>query len=354
MASPIEFSYTHYRQQILNEAQKLGLGIHAYCPYQEYPGLETLFVYNKALTTSAEILMHISGTHGIEGKAGAEIQCHLLRRHGLDIVDSSHGILLVFALNPFGFEFHRRVSIENIDLNRNTGADLPRPPQRNSGDWLRPLWRSKTLGEQLRGFGQTLTLMAVQGISPVTKMFAEGQLVEPHGVFYSGLDKAIEIQTFIKQLQPFLPKASRLKVLDIHTGLGRLYEEMLMASSKETGTLNKVFSKALEIPGEKPYSYRGHGLLSDRLGTEFPNIDVQVIVQEFGIKSTAHSLLALLLENKYHWEYFNKVSNKLYLKHPIKKMFAETFFNSDPDWLSWLKKEGAERFFQWLESPSIH
>ena len=107
-----------------------------------------------------------------------------------------------------------------------------------------------------------------------------------------------------------------------------------------------TFKKPIDIPGEKPNSYRGAGLLSDRLEYEFPKTKIHFIVQEFGVKSTLKSFFALSLENQYHWNHFTKVPKDIYLKHPIKKLFKKTFFSEDPQWLSWLKKEGTERFLQ--------
>ena len=61
-----------------------------------------------------------SGLHGVEGFFGSAIQLETLarfRRGGLEL--GSTRILLVHALNPYGFATLRRTSQENVDLNRN-------------------------------------------------------------------------------------------------------------------------------------------------------------------------------------------------------------------------------------------
>ena len=61
-----------------------------------------------------------SGLHGAEGFAGSAIQHQLLdtQLDGLELAPDC-GLLLVHALNPYGFAVVRRVNESNVDLNRN-------------------------------------------------------------------------------------------------------------------------------------------------------------------------------------------------------------------------------------------
>lgn len=343
-------NYSTYKKSLSDLALHAGLKILSYQPYPEYPELQTVLVYNEALIKSEQAFVHISGTHGVEGAAGAEIQKQLLLQHGESFAKSRLGFLLIFALNPFGFHFIRRTSIANIDLNRNTGEGLSAPPEDANHQWLRPLWRSHSLWEQSRGLAQGLTLGAILGFPWVVRAFAEGQTLEPKGLFFSGTQMAIEISSLMSHIKPFCGSKKSMRVIDVHSGLGRLYDEMLIHGAGDAKNLELIFAKEVEVPGEKPNSYRGHGILSDRWALEFPNVDLQFVVQEFGVKSTAESLLALSLENQYHWKQFEQLSPELYLKHPVKELLLKTFFCQDEKWLQWLKQIGAERFMQWFFS----
>lgn len=344
------FSYHSYRQKILALADEGGFNVESYSPYSEYPNLKTFFVYNDALSSSDRVCVHLAGTHGVEGAAGAEVQLHLLSQHARILKESATGVLLVFAVNPFGFHFLRRTSIENIDLNRNTGDGLTAAPFEKSQEWLRPLWRSHGLLEQIRGLGQGLSLGLLRGLPWVIRAFAEGQTVEPEGLFYSGTQKAIEIQALVSALKPLLNDKNVLQVIDVHSGLGALYEQMLIHCAGSIDDSRRIFKRAIEVPGEKPNSYRGHGILADRWALEFPSAKLHFLVQEFGVKSTAHSFLALALENKYHWNNFKQMPDDLYLKHPTKDLLLETFFSPNPKWISWLRREGANRFLSFLST----
>jgi hypothetical protein len=72
----------------------------------------------------AKFLIHISGTHGTEGYTGSAIQsAWLLRQSRGDAANQSQidapTVVLVHALNAFGFANNRRVDEGNVDLNRN-------------------------------------------------------------------------------------------------------------------------------------------------------------------------------------------------------------------------------------------
>ena len=71
-------------------------------------------------------LLVISGTHGVEGFAGSMCQTAWLSE-GAALPDDL-AVVLVHAINPYGFAWIRRVNEDNVDLNRNCidfSASLP-------------------------------------------------------------------------------------------------------------------------------------------------------------------------------------------------------------------------------------
>src|SRR5262252_5152727 len=68
---------------------------------------------------SRDALVVLSGTHGVEGLAGAGCQVGFLTDRLYEALPSSACALLVHALNPHGFAWLRRVNEDNVDLNRN-------------------------------------------------------------------------------------------------------------------------------------------------------------------------------------------------------------------------------------------
>jgi len=61
----------------------------------------------------------ISGVHGVEGFIGACVQIEAMKRLRRHALSDGVGIVMIHAVNPWGFAHLRRVNEDNIDLNRN-------------------------------------------------------------------------------------------------------------------------------------------------------------------------------------------------------------------------------------------
>jgi hypothetical protein len=83
--------------------------------------------------THSGTIVHLSGTHGIEGYAGSAIQLSILSLYYLqqqqqqqqDVVERAKQhpqrptVVLIHAVNPYGMKHYRRPNENNVDLNRN-------------------------------------------------------------------------------------------------------------------------------------------------------------------------------------------------------------------------------------------
>ncbi len=65
------------------------------------------------------VLLIVTGVHGVEGYAGSACIQHFLHHLASRYVGGDTAYLLIHALNPWGFANDSRVTEENIDLNRN-------------------------------------------------------------------------------------------------------------------------------------------------------------------------------------------------------------------------------------------
>ena len=131
------------------------------------------------------LLVAMSGTHGAEGFCGSGIQTGWLREGRFASLPSDTAILLIHAINPFGFAWVRRVNEDNIDLNRNF-IDHNRPYPENAGyrelrDFICP---SKWDPASLARSQEALHAYATQH-SPVELQAAimNGQYWDKEGVF---------------------------------------------------------------------------------------------------------------------------------------------------------------------------
>src|SRR5262245_27976012 len=114
--------YFEARQRFLAASARPGLEHHALQIPAPSPNSEALTIdittSGDAKPTSALILS--SGVHGVEGLFGSAIQLGFLEKFMPNWRrPKGAAIVLIHAINPFGFAWQRRFNEDNVDLNRN-------------------------------------------------------------------------------------------------------------------------------------------------------------------------------------------------------------------------------------------
>lgn len=132
-------------------------------------------------------LLLISGTHGVEGYFGSGVQTGLLREGLAKRAGKDARIVLLHALNPFGFSWDRRVNEDNADVNRNF-VDHADPPANPAYDSLAEAIAPADLAADtiaaanaaLRAYARDHGTFALQ------TAISSGQWRHPGGVYYGG------------------------------------------------------------------------------------------------------------------------------------------------------------------------
>lgn len=179
-------------------------------------------------------LLMTSGLHGVEGYFGSAVQLRLIntwqqssRGH---FGSTGIGIVLVHALNPYGFAWSRRTDAANRDLNRNfilTDEAYAGAPALYSK--LNGLLNPQTPpGSVDFLFPRLLWLVIRYGFGAVQSAVASGQYEYPQGLFYGGQTSAPQHAMLKDHLSEWLDGSSRVLHLDLHTGLGRYAEPLLL------------------------------------------------------------------------------------------------------------------------------
>jgi hypothetical protein len=131
-------------------------------------------------------------------------------------------VVLIHAINPYGFAWLRRVNEDNVDLNRNC-IDFARPPPENPGyDTLAdvlvpPAWDEAT---QQATAEVLLAYAAEHGFDALQAAASSGQYSHPEGIFYGGARPVWSQRTLQHIVRRHLGDAAHVAVLDLHTGLG--------------------------------------------------------------------------------------------------------------------------------------
>src|SRR6185295_16841724 len=115
-------SYAEARAKFCGAAAAAGGAIRSWSnPHAKGPNGEALYLDTARFgaAEASNMLVLISSTHGVEGHCGSGAQIAWLRSGGPSKLPKDTGALIVHAINPYGFAWTRRVTEDNVDLNRN-------------------------------------------------------------------------------------------------------------------------------------------------------------------------------------------------------------------------------------------
>jgi len=194
---------------------------------------------------AARVLVMISGTHGVEGYCGSGAQVDWLRRGEHANVPPGTGVLMIHAINPYGFAWDRRVTEDNVDLNRNW-IDFTKPLPENRAyaelaDVVCPRdWSAKTQEES----GAALMKWAgSHGMPAFQQAVSGGQYTHPKGIFYGGAGPTWSRRAQTQIYESHLSKAAKIAMIDYHTGLGPWgFAEQIVPLSRESAAFKRAAS----------------------------------------------------------------------------------------------------------------
>lgn len=232
-------SYAEARAKFLAAATDAGLVSQALVHPLRGPAGEELAldVVRDGPPDAKRVLLLSSACHGVEGFCGSGAQVALLRDPQWRQACVRAGVAVVYAhaLNPWGFAWLRRMTHENVDLNRNV-HDYGRPLPRNEGyeelaDHIVPRQWPETPENRavLDAFAQKHGAMALQ------RAITGGQHSHPEGLFFGGSSPTWSQGALRTVLRGQASQCGELGWVDFHTGLGpRGHGELILAGQPES------------------------------------------------------------------------------------------------------------------------
>jgi hypothetical protein len=285
---------------------------------------------------SAErFLVMISATHGVEGFCGSGAQVDFLRRAETARLPAGVAVLMIHAINPYGFAWLRRVTEDNIDLNRNW-VDFTAPLPENPGyDALAAAaapaeW---TAAAQTAAAQDLAAFASEHGFAALQQALSGGQYKHASGIFYGGQAPTWSRRTLTAIYREYLPGADRVAILDYHTGLGPwgFAEQILTDPPGSPG-----YSRALTwYGGALTCPAAGDSTSADVKGDNLaaaagilPQAEVTAVCLEVGTKSVAEVLNALRADAWLH-AHGDPASPE---GREIKREMREAFYGDADDW----------------------
>lgn len=225
LAASFARDYADARGRFLAIAARYGAPVRSYDNPNKGPNGEDLATDTIWLGArdAKKVMVLTSATHGVEGFCGSGCQVDWLLDGGPARLPDGVAALLVHAVNPYGFAWLRRVTEENVDLNRN-GIDFNQPLPENPGYLeLRESFSPASLSGPAfdRANAAIAAWRDAHGNDALRRARSSGQYVDPAGIHYGGTGPTWArrtLETIIAENR--LAERAQVAVIDYHTGLG--------------------------------------------------------------------------------------------------------------------------------------
>lgn len=342
-------SYADARGKFLAAALDAGARVRRRIHPERGPAGETLAVDVARLgpANARRVLVVVSATHGAEGFCGSGVQTGLLaerdapRPHAPDTA-----LVLIHAINPFGFAWLSRTTHENVDLNRNfvdhrAGAWPANPGYEELAGAIVPGdWNEAAKAEadrRLDAYGTAHGQFALQSAISI------GQWSHPDGAFYGGRSPTWSRRALEAICCDELASARRAILLDFHTGLGpRGYGEPISCHAPDSAADRRaraIFGGEVTNPAAgNSTSAAVMGTLDDGIAGAAPWAEWTSLALEFGVVPVKDTLDAIRADA---WLARDRNSTS-HTARAIRQRMRETFYGDDADWKTRIWARGSD------------
>ncbi len=353
--------YGTARDRFREAVNRLSIPVESHAIYAKGPQGESLSI--DAATFGPSLCRHVvilsSGLHGVEGFLGSAAQLAWLAKFESAADLPKHvKVVLVHALNPFGFAWLRRCNEKNVDLNRNFLTDRAfiasteyresleayerlqaflnpaYPPSSWEPYALKAVWRILAAGRSARkrlpGDLQpslfALNAITQFGVAELQKTLLVGQYHRQNGLFYGG-DGPEETTAWLQERLPIWADGADLTLhIDFHTGLGKRADyKLIIGDRKESPRalwVEERFGGNVVEALDDRMTYNSSGTMAGYFRNRNAGGVYHCLTAEFGTYNGIRVLGALRAENQAHFYAAPDSSNYTWAKRQILEVFA--------------------------------
>lgn len=345
--------YASSRAALLSAAADAGAELGGHTHPLRGPGGEELATdtarFGASVGEAHTVVLVNSGVHGVEGHAGNGLQQLLVAGGRPAGLPAGVALVLVHAVNPYGFAWSRRVDHDNVDVNRNfiDYADLPENPRYGEVD---PILNPAELDPDDESFlGELLAFWAEVGDDVAFRTLSGGQYAHPHGVQYGGQEATWSRRTLERIWGEHLDGAHTAITLDTHTGLGPFGRLTVFQTADEhepaAALGQQVFPE--HIYRSNRTDSIDHGLLGPGLDVWADGrLETSTFVIEFGTYEPMQGLTVFRNDNWLHRH--GDPASPVGLK--IRGQMQDFFFPGDEAWRRDVADQGLEAIHRTLDA----
>ena len=310
------------------------------------PDLTINYCYVPAQNKFKRLLILSSGVHGIEGYMGSAVQQMFMKELIENVNLTDTGVLLIHGINPYGFKYNRRVSENNVDLNRNCSKDNRLYKSVNAGysdlyGMLNPKGKVSLTSVGNLFFQINAIQKIVQySMKTLRQAILQGQYQYQEGLYFGGND----LEPSIKAVTPLLKDAAKnyeiVFNIDLHTGYGARGTLHLFPNPVEDKKikedLENIFSGNHIDWGDGDDFYTVTGDFNSYIGQVLPGKYYLPMVFEFGTldsqttMGSIKSLHNMIVENQGFHDGYKTKKDELKIKTNV----LEMYYPSSENWRS--------------------
>ena len=338
---PGQFSNDYFvcRDNFKSIAKRLGTTTQVYSNPTLGPGDATLTT-DTALVGPADapnLVILISGTHGLESFAGSGVQVALLNQFDWNKLDDTC-VLFVHVLNPWGAAYLRRQNEENVDVNRNFRAHVGAQFENRYYDLLHPIIHKQNLY-----IGKKRNIAINRDVSKFRQTYGEtafnsalfmGQTRYPDGIGYCGIAPTWSNKTIQYICEKFGDGRKRVAIVDVHTGLGEHGHGSVLFTQPYSGAEKEIAqrwfgSDFIAVHTDESFPYVPDGdMVSALPGFFSPGVETVSVALEFGTFD-----VEALMQGQIDDSWLNRFGTKdCEIRQSIKRGLVEFFCPDSGEW----------------------